>query len=202
MPSRNTRVALASESPNVILNTPTTKILIHRRLHCQPRRQLSSSQRARDVSWGPEIQAFLGSVWRGTSNVQSHLRPLKKQPSPVNHTILSSTIDIVDNTNLEASTEAAVADFFKPISEKPKHRAIWGERCPEGDKLATLLVASYVPDGYDEKPVIKRGKVAAFDLDSTLIIPASGKKHASDANDWKWWNASVPSRVRKLYEDG
>ena len=39
--------------------------------------------------------------------------------------------------------------------------------------------------------------------DSTLILTASGKKFASDAQDWKWWHPSVPGVLRKLYlEDG
>jgi bifunctional polynucleotide phosphatase/kinase len=64
----------------------------------------------------------------------------------------------------------------------------------------------------------KRRKVAAFDFvshaqslhdplflttavqqDSTLILTASGKKFASDAQDWKWWHPSVPGILRKLY---
>jgi hypothetical protein len=39
--------------------------------------------------------------------------------------------------------------------------------------------------------------------DSTLIQTSSGKKFASDAQDWKWWHSTVPSTLRKLYmEDG
>jgi hypothetical protein len=39
--------------------------------------------------------------------------------------------------------------------------------------------------------------------DSTLIQTSSGKKFASDAQDWKWWHASVPGMIRKMYlEDG
>jgi len=34
-------------------------------------------------------------------------------------------------------------------------------------------------------------------------MTASGKKFASDAQDWKWWHPSVPGTLRKLYnEDG
>lgn len=38
--------------------------------------------------------------------------------------------------------------------------------------------------------------------DSTIITTASGKKHASDAADWKWWHPSVPKRLRELHESG
>ena len=46
----------------------------------------------------------------------------------------------------------------------------------------------------------KRRKIAAFDLDSTLIKTSSGKKHAGHASDWKWWDSQVPSRLRELRE--
>jgi len=64
-----------------------------------------------------------------------------------------------------------------------------------------LLVGKYVPEGVQGQPPIKRRKIAAFDLDSTLIKTASGKKHAGDAADWQWWDHCVPSRLRQLYND-
>ena len=39
--------------------------------------------------------------------------------------------------------------------------------------------------------------------DSTLTQTNSGKKFASDAQDWKWWHSTVPSILKRLYvEDG
>lgn len=35
--------------------------------------------------------------------------------------------------------------------------------------------------------------------DSTLISTSTGKKHAGDATDWKWWHTSVPGRLRELH---
>lgn len=37
--------------------------------------------------------------------------------------------------------------------------------------------------------------------DSTLIQTSSGKKHGSDAGDWKWWHPSVPGVLKKLYSE-
>lgn len=37
--------------------------------------------------------------------------------------------------------------------------------------------------------------------DSTLIQTSSGKKFASDAQDWKWWHSSVPNALRRLYTE-
>lgn len=47
------------------------------------------------------------------------------------------------------------------------------------------------------------GSWAAADgsQDSTLIVPASGKKHADSATDWKWWHSSVATRLRNLYNE-
>ncbi|OLN85139.1 Bifunctional polynucleotide phosphatase/kinase [Colletotrichum chlorophyti] len=94
--------------------------------------------------------------------------------------------------------KSAVANFFKPASQKPKDRTIWTERAPNDDVPATLLVGRYEP----ENPLVesdKRTKVAAFDLDSTLITTASGKKHGNDATDWKWWHSTVPGKLKEMY---
>ncbi|KAI8159122.1 Bifunctional polynucleotide phosphatase/kinase [Colletotrichum sp. SAR 10_70] len=93
-----------------------------------------------------------------------------------------------------------IANFFKPASQKPKDRTIWTERAPNEDTPATLLVGRYEPENPPAESK-KRTKVAAFDLDSTLITTASGKKHSDDGTDWKWWHASVPGRLRELYND-
>ncbi|KAF3034070.1 hypothetical protein E8E12_004444 [Didymella heteroderae] len=39
-------------------------------------------------------------------------------------------------------------------------------------------------------------------LDSTLVVPASGKKFGRDASDWKWWHSSVPGKLKQLHEEG
>jgi bifunctional polynucleotide phosphatase/kinase len=65
-----------------------------------------------------------------------------------------------------------------------------------------LLVGRYQPEGTTTETPGSRRKIAAFDLDSTLITTASGKTHGNEATDWKWWHHSVPGRVRELYKDG
>lgn len=102
--------------------------------------------------------------------------------------------------------DGAVANFFKPASQKKDQpRVSWSERAPDDDSPATLLVGRY--DGNataQEQPDNKesRMKVAAFDLDSTLITSASGKKFSNDPLDWKWWDSTVPAKLRSIYEDG
>lgn len=96
--------------------------------------------------------------------------------------------------------ENAVANFFTPTSQKPKEKTTWSERSPDDDTPATLLVGRYEPEVGEDKTV-RRLKVAAFDLDSTLISTSSGKKHSSGATDWKWWGLQVPTRLRELYHE-
>ncbi|KAL8286350.1 hypothetical protein RQP46_004367 [Phenoliferia psychrophenolica] len=45
-------------------------------------------------------------------------------------------------------------------------------------------------------------KVAAFDLDGTLIKVASGAKFAKDKDDWTWLYPEIPSVLKQLVADG
>ncbi|ATY65543.1 DNA kinase phosphatase Pnk1 [Cordyceps militaris] len=99
------------------------------------------------------------------------------------------------------SVESAISNFFTPTSQKPKDRTSWSERKDDPDKPATLLVGKYTPETESKETQLRR-KIAAFDLDSTLIDTSSGRKHAKDALDWRWWDARVPGKLKELYEDG
>ncbi|GAB1318316.1 DNA kinase/phosphatase Pnk1 [Madurella fahalii] len=101
-----------------------------------------------------------------------------------------------------AISKNAVANFFTPASQKPKEPTTWVERSPELDLPTTLLVGKYAPDRCNSSAgdtAVKRRKIAAFDLDSTLITTASGKRHGDGPADWKWWHHSVPERLRQMY---
>ncbi|CAK7206598.1 DNA kinase/phosphatase Pnk1 [Sporothrix eucalyptigena] len=102
-------------------------------------------------------------------------------------------------------SNTVVASFFTPASQKPKTKSLvsWEERAPVDSVPTTLLVATFRPEDTTElDSAPKRRKVAAFDLDSTLITTASGKKHADGASDWKWWDPKVPKRLRALHDKG
>ncbi|XP_046581207.1 uncharacterized protein F21D5.5-like [Haliotis rubra] len=47
-----------------------------------------------------------------------------------------------------------------------------------------------------------REKVAGFDIDFTVIRTASGRKFATGAKDWEFWDESVPAKMKELDEDG
>lgn len=94
--------------------------------------------------------------------------------------------------------ESAVASFFTPVSQKPRGRVIWSQRALDAGGPPTLLVGRY---DTDEAELTSRCKLAVFDLDSTLIVPSSGKKYPSGASDWKWWHPSVPTKLRQLHHE-
>jgi bifunctional polynucleotide phosphatase/kinase len=43
-------------------------------------------------------------------------------------------------------------------------------------------------------------KVAAFDLDGTIIVGTFWSREAE--GEWKWWNPTVPFRLKALHDDG
>jgi len=45
-------------------------------------------------------------------------------------------------------------------------------------------------------------RIAAFDLDDTLIAPTSKNRFIRTATSWKWWDAIVPGRLKQLHDDG
>lgn len=103
-------------------------------------------------------------------------------------------------------SKTVVTSFFTPTSQKPKpppSQVSWDERAPGEGKPTSLLVATFQGGAGANATRPAHGvKVAAFDLDSTLITTASGKKHADGAGDWAWWDRRVPERLRALHKEG
>ncbi|OKL58889.1 hypothetical protein UA08_05654 [Talaromyces atroroseus] len=96
------------------------------------------------------------------------------------------------------TTKTAVASFFTPTSQKKPEKVSW--------RIVnkSLVAGKYASEssGHGQTPAGKRRKVAAFDLDSTLIATASGNRFARDASDWKWWNTKVPEKLKQLNAEG
>ncbi|KAJ5625954.1 hypothetical protein N7510_002263 [Penicillium lagena] len=94
-------------------------------------------------------------------------------------------------------TKKSMSSFFTPTSQKKPEPIIW--RIVRN----SLAIGKYTPDGKTaQPPAAGQRKIAAFDLDSTLITTKSGNTFAKSATDWKWWHASVPSRLQELYSEG
>ncbi|GMH35945.1 hypothetical protein BSKO_03813 [Bryopsis sp. KO-2023] len=55
---------------------------------------------------------------------------------------------------------------------------------------------------YKEADLEPNEKIAAFDLDDTLVKVKSTSKFPKDANDWKFFNKTVPEKLKELVEDG
>ncbi|KAM0715643.1 hypothetical protein Q7P37_009141 [Cladosporium fusiforme] len=96
------------------------------------------------------------------------------------------------------TTSKAAANFFKPASQKTKE--------PEAVKFQiigeTLIKAQHGEPGVVVAAYPKPVRIAAFDLDDTIIATASGNRFAKNESDWKWWHPSVPATLKKLHEEG
>jgi bifunctional polynucleotide phosphatase/kinase len=93
------------------------------------------------------------------------------------------------------TTNNAVASFFKPASQKPPDQISW--RVVKDSLIVGRYNPTVIPPQAKSHPV----RVAAFDLDDTLIT-ATGAKFARGADAWKWWDPIVPGRLRQLYNEG
>lgn len=82
--------------------------------------------------------------------------------------------------------------FAKPVETESSTPFIWSD--PLGPTKSCL-------HGINLKP-ISRSKVAAFDLDGTLIKSEFGNKSAASNPHWEWWRTSVPIKLKDLHESG
>ncbi|KJK64510.1 Polynucleotide kinase 3 phosphatase [Aspergillus parasiticus SU-1] len=92
-------------------------------------------------------------------------------------------------------TKQSVSSFFTPASQKKPEQITW--RIVNN----SLVVGKYAKKA-DHKQTTEKPKVAAFDLDSTLVSTASGNTFPKNSSDWKWWHDTVPSRLKELSADG
>jgi bifunctional polynucleotide phosphatase/kinase len=89
-----------------------------------------------------------------------------------------------------------VASFFKPASQKEPEKVVW--RTVDNSLIIGRYDASNPSPQQRTLPV----KIAAFDLDDTLLVPVQGKTWNRSATSWKWWDASVPGKLRSLHDEG
>lgn len=89
-----------------------------------------------------------------------------------------------------------MASFFKPVSQKEPEKLTW--RIVANSLIVGRYDAPNVPPQTRTLPV----KIAAFDLDDTIIMPNIGSKWARSATSWRWFDTSVPGRLKQLYDEG
>ncbi|KFY54859.1 hypothetical protein V497_07402 [Pseudogymnoascus sp. VKM F-4516 (FW-969)] len=146
-----------------------------------------------DFAWdSTQIAAMSSSRDPKRKNDDRDDKPVS--PPPIKRKVQSTT------------TKDAVSSFFKPTSQKPPEPITWSERSVNEDTPTSLIVGKYIPPGTpaassDAPPAAPKKKIAAFDLDWTLVKSASGKRFVYEAGDWKWWNPNVPKLLKKLYHE-
>lgn len=101
----------------------------------------------------------------------------------------ASGISQADTRTTRATTAAE-----QPPSISSQHFYQW-EEFYHG---STHLFGPKLPEGSTLAP----HKIAAFDLDSTLIKTRSGKVFPKDKDDWQWWAPHVPKRLNQLCDAG
>ncbi|EAW11171.1 putative DNA 3'-phosphatase Tpp1 [Aspergillus clavatus NRRL 1] len=92
-------------------------------------------------------------------------------------------------------TKKSVATFFTPLSQKKPEKITWRI-------VYSLVIGKYSPDSEPPRAKKEMAKVAAFDLDSTLVVTASGNTFPRDSSDWKWFSPNVPTKLKALSASG
>jgi bifunctional polynucleotide phosphatase/kinase len=62
--------------------------------------------------------------------------------------------------------------------------------------------STYLHGVYKHLELKDNDKIAAFDLDHTLVIPADNKKFSSTDKDWIFIDPSIPGKLEKLHKKG
>ncbi|XP_051154405.1 uncharacterized protein F21D5.5 isoform X2 [Leptopilina boulardi] len=101
---------------------------------------------------------------------------------------IGSSLDSQDNYLLESKKNLTTEMPLE--SSKSTDNEIW-EEFGKG----TCLV-------FSSKGLEGRSKIAAYDMDKTLIKTKSGLEFPKDANDWQLWHHEVPNKIKKLHADG
>ncbi|GAB4822297.1 hypothetical protein N2152v2_009343 [Parachlorella kessleri] len=95
----------------------------------------------------------------------------------------------------------AAGDEEEPKAKKPK-----------APKPKPVTETTHTEDGYVLEPpslIFKPDpqaqggkKIAAFDLDGTLVVTKSGAQFPTGKDDWKWFSKQVPSKLHEFAAEG
>lgn len=98
---------------------------------------------------------------------------------------------------LTADPGKHVSNFFTPLSQKEPAKLVWSI------VKGTLVVGRYASPINAARKMPRPVKIAAFDLDDTLIKPKKGEnRFVRNTSSHMWWDAAVPSRLKELHNDG
>ena len=89
-----------------------------------------------------------------------------------------------------------MACFFKPSSQKEPETLSWRIL----DK--SLIIGKYIIGRADASPSVLPRKIAAFDLDDTLISATRRNDWGKSGTGWKWWDISIPGILKQLHARG
>ncbi|KLT44377.1 PNK3P-domain-containing protein [Cutaneotrichosporon oleaginosum] len=70
------------------------------------------------------------------------------------------------------------------------------------DDSIPSLVHFYHLDPLKGNPPSTPVEIVLYDLDGTLITTRSGNTFPKGSDDWKWWDDSVPKRLKQDHKDG
>lgn len=67
--------------------------------------------------------------------------------------------------------------------------------------IVNLPPADVFKEYYERTNGSKKVKIAAFDMDSTLIDTKSGVKFGRGPHDWRWWNQQVTKKLKHYVDE-
>jgi len=111
-------------------------------------------------------------------------KPVKESPTKVNPEMVGKQTTI-DSFLGKRKSESADVNQFK----KQKTENIWEEI--DGGKMIL----------FSTEGVKSKAKIAAFDMDGTIITTQSGKVFPTNFNDWKIIFSQVPAKLKELIKD-
>mmetsp|Transcript_26977 Transcript_26977/g.38013 ORF Transcript_26977/g.38013 Transcript_26977/m.38013 type:complete len:454 (+) Transcript_26977:52-1413(+) len=85
----------------------------------------------------------------------------------------------------------------RAVAKEKASELPFGSKWREDESLIVLT-----PKKHDNAPQQYGSKIAAFDLDSTLIATKSGRTFPTGRSDWKWLYEEIPKKLQELHKNG
>ncbi|KYQ91851.1 SAP DNA-binding domain-containing protein [Tieghemostelium lacteum] len=106
---------------------------------------------------------------------------------PTLNSIPPTVTPIIKNTTTKTTTATTIS-LTNSVKKKSKF---------DLNKWITYETCVFYLDEH-----ISRSKIAAFDMDHTMIKTRSGKVHPQGTEDWMWWDKVVPGKLVQLHKQG